>query len=731
MIRTLFLSVFVLMISASCYGVTITSMEQNKDEVGQYEKFELTFILSENYNNPFDPDEVDIMAEIIQPDSASVNVPAFYYKDYDIEYMPDEKYVNGNSPCWKVRFAPTQLGIYKYTVLITDLKDSYRFEGEKTFKCIPGDRHGFIRRNEEDYRFLKHDDGTSFIPIGHNVAWNVEESISSWKEIFESMGNAKENLVRIWMTSYYTGPIIEWTSQGFTGEYYDGVGKFSLPISWKLDRILEAIEENDLYVQIVLQQHGQFSSQVDSSWFENPYNITSKKDNGFLDKPEEFFYNEKAKKLTRNKYRYIAARWGYSQNIFAWELFNEVQFTDSFRSSTEQQKYVIQWHSEMADFLKGIDINKHLVTTSSDTDEVAPVWNLKNIDLIQHHFYGNNTIDLISDSVKRLSHYKKPVYIAEFGLDGVGEAEAEPDKQGSPLLAKHIREALHLHNGIWSSSLIGSCAMIWYWDNYIAPGDHYREFTALSNYWKGENPENLQKANVSFQGGPGQKGLYLVPGLMDFFAKSRDTKFKIVPDEDTPSLGEVSVWLQGEWHNDYRTDPVFEIEANIDGEFIVHVADVASGTYNSMDIFVDDQKAESKVIKGEDKSFTMFVPVSKGIHTVQVKNTGKDWYKIQEYEFTCFEQNAAKCIGLSGSDKAYLWIYDLGSQYGKVNNGLFSGLKATLFGINDGIYIIDFYKTRGDGGLIHSLKAESSQDKLEFTVPDFEKDIAVKIYPDK
>ena len=38
----------------------ITSLSQNTDTVGKYEKFELTFTLSETYDNPFDPEIVDV-----------------------------------------------------------------------------------------------------------------------------------------------------------------------------------------------------------------------------------------------------------------------------------------------------------------------------------------------------------------------------------------------------------------------------------------------------------------------------------------------------------------------------------------------------------------------------------------------------------------------------------------------------------------------------------------------
>ena len=42
--------------------------------------------------------------------------------------------------------------------------------------------------------------------------------------------------------------------------------------------------------------------------------------------------NPRAVAATRVKYRYIIARWGYATHVMAWELFNEVEGTDSART---------------------------------------------------------------------------------------------------------------------------------------------------------------------------------------------------------------------------------------------------------------------------------------------------------------------------------------------------------------------------------------------------------------
>lgn len=84
---------------------------------------------------------------------------------------------------------------------------------------------------------------------------------------------------------------------------------------------MERAERHGIYFQLVLQHHGQYTT-TNSNWDENPWNAEN---GGFLNTPEEFLTSERAKELTRRKYRYIMARWSYSPQIMAWELFNEVQ----------------------------------------------------------------------------------------------------------------------------------------------------------------------------------------------------------------------------------------------------------------------------------------------------------------------------------------------------------------------------------------------------------------------
>src|SRR5690606_29016805 len=104
-------------------------------------------------------------------------------------------------------------------------------------------------------------------------------------------------------------------------------GELDRQVARRWDAVVDAAEEHGVYFQFVLQYHGQVSTSVNPNSHENPWNAAN---GGWLESPSHFFTDERARRLTRQKYRYIVARWGYSPSIMAWELFNEVELTDGY-----------------------------------------------------------------------------------------------------------------------------------------------------------------------------------------------------------------------------------------------------------------------------------------------------------------------------------------------------------------------------------------------------------------
>ena len=174
-------------------------------EVGRYEKLELLIRVDRRYDNPFDPQEVDMVVALKTPGGGQVTLPAFYCQDYERRKLNQGReranwyYPIGNGT-WKARFAPTQTGSYFATARLKDKTGTIQSESIR-FGCISSSRKGFIRISEKDPRFMELSDGTPFFAIGQNLAFIGEGqhvTLSRAEEIFGKLADNGANFLRIW-----------------------------------------------------------------------------------------------------------------------------------------------------------------------------------------------------------------------------------------------------------------------------------------------------------------------------------------------------------------------------------------------------------------------------------------------------------------------------------------------------------------------------------------------------
>lgn len=714
--------VFFLSSIAICSGVQVTSISQNASVCNQYEKYEATFTLDTSYSNPFDLAVIDITVVITQPDSSQITVPAFYYRPYEVVGSAPEHYENPGPVQWKIRFTPSMVGNYSYDIHINEGGSVSQFPNMSTFTCARGQRKGFIRRDATDNHCLRYDDGAPRVNFGHNVCWESTE-LAGCQNYFTKMAAAGENWTRLWMCPWGSDGwvMLEHTSDYWTGNF-EGVGRYNLETAQRLDLIVELAEQLDIAIQLVFQYHGQFSTTTNANWDENPYNAACPQDGGFLENPEDFFSDAEAIRLSKSKYRYIIARWGYSPAILAWELWNEVQYTDGWDKTPAN---VISWHQEMSQYLRANDPHGHLITTSSHSAGFEDIWNLNTIDLIQVHHYGTPVISPFNTTSRELAdQYQKPVIIGEYGAGSVDGMNAETNISSLPEpYRSQMEDGLALHNGIWSAFHSKSSAHLWWWDHYIEPYNQYPVFEGLTAYAAGEDRRNMQPAQRAVSGFQP----YLAnPQIGDFYHVHTQTHFYLDGDY-FPGMGNLSRYLQGIWHNDYRCDPTFHLTMPQAGQLLIHVNSVSQAGSNSLRVLVNSAEVFSSSYTAGASNFTIAVPLPAGEITVQVENTGQDWFDIRSYEFAPDTDSLLGSIGLQSADRALLWIYDVNNQFGDTPNGTFSGEAASVYGLEDGLYDVDFYATRGSGGVIQTQRLESTAGLLSCTLPDFTQDIAVKV----
>jgi len=174
-------------------------------KVGKYEKLEILIKTDATYDNPFDPDQVDLTVTLKTPDKKQITIPAFYCQDYERRKFDGQRgranwYYPKGTGSWKARFAPMQKGTYSATATLRDKSGTIHSQTVK-FECTPSSKKGFIRACRKDPRFFEFTDGDPFFAIGQNLAFIGEGqyvNLTKAEQIFEKLSHNGANFLRIW-----------------------------------------------------------------------------------------------------------------------------------------------------------------------------------------------------------------------------------------------------------------------------------------------------------------------------------------------------------------------------------------------------------------------------------------------------------------------------------------------------------------------------------------------------
>ncbi|MEO7989835.1 MAG: PKD domain-containing protein [Chryseolinea sp.] len=407
-----------------------------------HEKAEGIFLVKGTYSNVYDPDVVKVDAIITHPDLTTITVPCFFYQKATYKASNDQWITEQGTGYWMLRFSSTQTGQHQVQLKLTDAGGTVT-SGSNPVTIGAGEKKGYVKIDSENKQYYRHTTGEPFYPLGINAAW---DNTTNYTKIINNLGSGKANLLRYWQVPFDRQGL-EWKNgSGF----YKGLGVYSQEAAAEQDSIFSLCELNDVYLQITLFQHGMFSETVNSNWSENPYSSVN---GGPLTKAEQYFYNADAKVRTKKLLRYIVARWGYSQNLFSWELFNEVNFTGNHPNQTAQWlPGVMTWHDEMGQYIKTLDVFDHPVTTSSDETHLDEMDKLTGLDIVQYHLYNTNllSVQITKDKALLSTMTRTGVINGEYGLD-VNTADVPFDVQ---------------RVSIWNGIITQVPHLMWLWNNY-------------------------------------------------------------------------------------------------------------------------------------------------------------------------------------------------------------------------------------------------------------------------
>lgn len=439
----------------------------------QYRKVEFDIKLKAKFDNPYMQEDIKLDMSLISPSGQKIFLPCYYD--------------NGNSgdiSVWKARFAPREVGEYRYSFELYKSGRKKSVSKEGCFFVNATNEPGFLR-TKSDW-VLSFDNGQVFRGVAENICWESRANDDSkyFKDLHElssrynydylltNFSKNGGNFFRTWICSWNLP--IDYKGNFNNNRYVCSDNYYNPSALARLDHLIELSESLDLYIMLVLGQGG--------------YTL---KDRGLVNNSEEFFSELKARAWYKNRLRYIVARWGYSTSIAMWEFFNEV---DNVQYSNKQNpidgKKIVSWHDEMSRYIKQIDPFGHIVTTSISHRDIDGLNSIENIDINQKHIY--NKTDIIPSEInKYVEEFGKPYIIGEFGREWDWSKNFDDFSDEMDIDFKR---------GIWYGlfSPTPILPMSWWWEYFDARGmtPYYRGVREISDRMLESGKGNFEKINV-------------------------------------------------------------------------------------------------------------------------------------------------------------------------------------------------------------------------------------------
>lgn len=472
-------------------GPKVIEFREPGKSVGKYETYEVQFRLDQTFENPFDPEQVSVTAEITPSSGKGWTVFGFFTQDYRREAVDGlERLTAEGRPYWAVRIVPREEGKHTYRLVIKTPNHRTVLK-PRNFAVSTSGRKGYVRVSRKDPKYWEFENGDFFYPVGHSVHASYDEHYHTmqkrekpvrdrrtlfYDEAFGKMGAAGETFTEIWMCPWWME--LEWISDWHP---YKGLGRYNLENAWCLDHIFRLAERYDIRLQIALMNHGELSyTSSDPDWETSPYFTQN---GGFLKRPKEWFESERAQKLWRQKLRYIVARWGGSTNLFGWVVISESDLVGPYSTWTTRggagRRIYTRWCTDTAKYLQSIDPGGHPITNHyygnyRHLDKELfrrPVMGYMASDAYRE---GRHLIDQFMGTVGLQHEMRKPIVVSEYGGDWCGATD-------NNLRAEQ-------HGGIWAAYMIGmsSTPMFW-WFEFVDEQELYGTYGAFSKFIKDED----------------------------------------------------------------------------------------------------------------------------------------------------------------------------------------------------------------------------------------------------
>ncbi|MDR3690280.1 MAG: hypothetical protein P4L46_12940 [Fimbriimonas sp.] len=635
------------------------------------------------------------------------------------------------TPHWQVRFTPTEVGTYRCRVVAHDAGGATEVE-MNPFRCIPSKRSGFVRVSKQDRRYFAFDDGKPFLPIGHDVAWDLNWALRAFTRMAANGENATYCIEIPWETA------IEWSE----------LGRYDQERAAKVDTLIALAEANGIYLKLSFDVHD--ALRRGASWEQNPY---ASERGGPCKGPNDFYTDPRAKELYRNRLRYMLARWGYSPNVMAWETVAEIDGATEMPDGTAGWGYptrpggekvssmLIAWLHEMHGYMREQDPYGRLLTVSLGGDvNDTNLWRMPEVQYVQlHHYDSLNPGQSMPEWCRRLTAFGKPFLITESGW-WADWNKPVVDPQG-----------ICLHDGMWASLLGGASgsAFSWWWEQIDAL-DIYPQYRSLRTFIAGIDwlNEGFRPSPVTFDLGK-PKGFGVLSLAADapfdgsatnrFVVKrsgaveptgSRLPQFLLAPDRrktpateldlDCPEPGSFRLHID-------TVSPDARLQVRLDGKLVL-VKDLPVQNVPGKVSTFDEKWKIWRCLYDEDVS----IPLTAGAHRLELENSkpGGSWIHVTSYTLTRYSLPVMNVVAMAGRSRTLVWIQNGSSTWLNLQNGYealpIEGATITLSGLRSGNFRVVWWDTMA-GKPIKTGERRSTQGQIVLALPAIRHDLACRL----
>ena len=716
----------------------IANLFVNNSEIARYEKFEITFDLSGDWDNPYDPGQISVDAVFTAPSGTALTVPGFFYQEYRFTQQGRRSvYETIGAPVWKVRFSPIELGEYSCRITVNN-KNTVITSEKVSFTSTPNtNSHGYLGISETNPLYFDFRDGEPFFAMAMDKAMG---SIPEFTHLYTSFARAGGNYNRLFLTHSLFN--IEEQRVGREPRPDKGLGKMNLENAWSLDRVIELGEQNSIYHQLCITNQTNF--RVDNGgWDRNVYN---KALGGILDTPGEYFTSDEAMNYVERRLRYIIARWGYSTAVHSWDFWNECSAANGYTPELAQK-----WHQRMARYTSSIDWADHVIHTNYGNLDGEPIVDgLPEMELVSTNIYCIKDIAYVAEEwTKRLiAKYNKPYLLTEYGIGHNvgplgGYGTFDPDR-------------IMIHNGIWSPMVSGSAGtgMSWDW-NWLDNENFYRYIEAAAMFTEGIpfskrtwKPLTIAGFRFADTGATSYYADVLAdgwPGNYRFPPEAEHQKlFTIRPDGRVAEHDYLPAVLYGKSPENTgmrKSEVTFQVQYPVNGEFVVYVAELRDTTTQpkltvSMDtrVLIENDlgpldEPNFNPIK-YNRAFSF--PVPAGRHVIKIENTGGG-SMVTAYELKRYVPKDGPNLevrGMQTDDVILVWLKN--PKFTWLHKNMLIAPEEQpegtleLTGIADGAWVAEWFDTV-EAKLFNREIVRAENGRLILSTPKVTKSAAVRL----